>query len=227
MQEAVIQTKNSSIVQDGKIIIHDVNIELNKGELVYLIGKVGSGKTSLIKTLYADLPLTNGNVKVNGFELDRITHRNIPFLRRTLGIVFQDFKLLDDRTVHDNLRFVLEATGWKDKVEIDKRISDVLSEVDLSDKEPKMPNELSGGEQQRVVIARALLNNPPAILADEPTGNLDPDSSRKIMNILQTITRKESCVLIATHQYDLIKDFPGRVFRIYNNQIKEIRIEEV
>jgi cell division transport system ATP-binding protein len=227
MQEWVIQTKNSTIVQDGKIVIQNVNIELNKGELVYLIGKVGSGKTSLIKTLYADLPLAAGSVKVNGFELDRISHQNVPFLRRTLGIVFQDFKLLTDRTVHDNLRFVLEATGWKDKLKIDKRISEVLNDVDLPDKEPKMPNELSGGEQQRVVIARALLNSPPVILADEPTGNLDPDSSKKIMRILEAITRKGSCVLIATHQYDLIKEFPGRVFRISNNNVREIRVEEV
>ncbi len=227
MQESVIQTKNSSIVQDGKIVIQNVNIELNKGELVYLIGKVGSGKTSLIKTLYADLPLAAGSVKVNGFELDRISHQNIPFLRRTLGIVFQDFKLLTDRNVHDNLRFVLEATGWKDNVEIDKRISEVLNDVDLADKEPKMPNELSGGEQQRVVIARALLNKPPVILADEPTGNLDPDSSKKIMKILHAITQKGSCVLIATHQYDLIKEFPGRVFRITNNHVREIRVEDV
>ncbi len=227
MHESVIQTKNSSIVLDGKIVIQNANIELNKGELVYLIGKVGSGKTSLIKTLYADLPLAAGSAKVNGFELDRISHQNIPFLRRTLGIVFQDFKLLTDRTVHDNLRFVLEATGWKDKMEIDKRISEVLNDVDLSDKEPKMPNELSGGEQQRVVISRALLNKPPVILADEPTGNLDPDSSKKIMKILQAITQKGSCVLIATHQYDLIKEFPGRVFRINNNHVREIRMEEV
>ncbi len=227
MQESVIQTKNSSIVQDGKIVIQNVNIELNKGELVYLIGKVGSGKTSLIKTLYADLPLAAGSVKVNGFELDRISHQNIPYLRRTLGIVFQDFKLLTDRNIHDNLRFVLEATGWKDQIEIDKRISEVLNDVDLPDKEPKMPNELSGGEQQRVVIARALLNKPPVILADEPTGNLDPDSSKKIMKILQAITQKGSCVLIATHQYDLIKEFPGRVFRINNNHVREIRVEDV
>jgi cell division transport system ATP-binding protein len=227
MQEAVIQTKNSSIVQDGKIVIQNANIELNKGELVYLIGKVGSGKTSLIKTLYADLPLAAGSVKVNGFELERISHSNIPFLRRTLGIVFQDFKLLADRSVHENLRFVLEATGWKEELKIAKRITEVLKDVDLSDKEPKMPNELSGGEQQRVVIARALLNNPPVILADEPTGNLDPDSSKKIMSILQNITQKGSCVLIATHQYDLIKEFPGRVFRINNGQVKEIRMEEV
>ncbi|NJO88707.1 MAG: ATP-binding cassette domain-containing protein [Chloroflexia bacterium] len=227
MQESVIQTKNCSIVQDGKIVIQNVNIELNKGELVYLIGKVGSGKTSLIKTLYADLPLAAGSVKVNGFELERISHQNIPFLRRTLGIVFQDFKLLTDRTVHDNLSFVLEATGWKDKLEIDKRITEVLNDVDLTDKEPKMPNELSGGEQQRVVIARALLNKPPVILADEPTGNLDPDSSKKIMRILQLITQKGSCVLIATHQYDLIKEFPGRVFRISNNHVREIRMEDV
>ncbi len=227
MQEPVITTKNCSIIQDEKVILQNVSLELFKGEQVYLIGKVGSGKTSLIKTLYGDLPLDIGSATVNRFKLEGITHKNLPFLRRTLGIVFQDFKLLIDRTIHENLRFVLQATGWKEKSKIDKRIAEVLLEVELSEKEHKMPNELSGGEQQRVVIARALLNKPPVILADEPTGNLDPESSNKIMKILKSITQKDSCVLIATHQYDLIKEFPGRVFRINNNHIKEIRMEDV
>lgn len=227
MQDLVIKTQNSSIVQDEKIILQNVNIELYGGELVYLIGKVGSGKTSLIKTLYSDLPLAAGNAKVNGFELGSLSHKDIPFLRRTLGIVFQDFKLLTDRNIHDNLRFVLEATGWDNEQKINERIIEVLKDVDLIEKEPKMPNELSGGEQQRVVIARALLNKPPVILADEPTGNLDPDSSKHIMQILKSIMLKGSCVLIATHQYDLIKEFPGRVFRINNNHVREIRMEDV
>jgi len=227
MLEQVIQTQNITVVQDEKIVLQNVDIDLHKNELVYLIGKVGSGKTSLIKTLYADLPLAAGKAKVNGFELGSLPVKNIPYLRRTLGIVFQDFKLLTDRSIHDNLRFVLEATGWKDPDKINHRISEVLIDVNLSEKEHKMPNELSGGEQQRVVIARALLNNPPVILADEPTGNLDPDSSKQIMHILKSITQKGSCVLIATHQYDLIKEFPGRVFRIENTHIREIRMEEV
>ncbi len=227
MKDTVIKTNNSSIVQDEKVILQKVDIELFSSELVYLIGKVGSGKTSLIKTLYADLPLAAGTVKVNGFDLGNLSHKDIPFLRRTLGIVFQDFKLLTDRNIHDNLRFVLEATGWKDDQEINKRIIEVLNDVDLLEKEPKMPNELSGGEQQRVVIARALLNNPPVILADEPTGNLDPESSKHIMRILKSITQKGSCVLIATHQYDLIQGFPGRVLRINKSHVREIRMEDV
>lgn len=227
MNNPVIEANNLSLEQDGKIIVQKANFSLSEGELVYLIGKVGSGKTSLIKTLYADLPLAGGSAIVNKYELAQLSRKDIPYLRRSLGIVFQDFKLLTDRTVHENLKFVLDATGWDDSQKIQQRIKEVLKEVDLGDKEHKMPNELSGGEQQRVVIARALLNQPPVILADEPTGNLDPESSMKIMQILKKITQKGSCVLIATHQYDLIKEFPGRVFRIINNGVKEIRVAEV
>ncbi|MDF1548057.1 MAG: ATP-binding cassette domain-containing protein [Bacteroidales bacterium] len=227
MNNPVIHTKKLSIVQDNKTILQNVDIELHEAELTYLIGKVGSGKTSLIKTLYADLPIGSGGAGVNNFELENLSPKNIPFLRRTIGIVFQDFKLLIDRNVHQNLQFVLEATGWKDIEKINHRIKEVLHEVDLEVKEFKMPNELSGGEQQRVVIARALLNQPPLILADEPTGNLDPESSNQIMQILKAITRKGSCVLVATHQYNLIKQFPGRVLRIQDNQIDEIDVDEI
>lgn len=227
MQNQVVQAQNLFVAQDNNIILENVNISLNKGELVYLIGRVGSGKSSLIKTLYADIPMEKGNVKVNGFVLNKLKTKDVPFLRRTLGVVFQDFKLLTDRSVHDNLKFVLEATSWKDSGKINSRIKEVLADVELSDKEHKMPNELSGGEQQRVVIARSLLNHPPVLLADEPTGNLDPTSSKQIMDILKSITEKGSCVLIATHQYDLIKEYPGRVLKIENKQISEIRMDEV
>lgn len=227
MQNQVVETQNLFVAQDNKVILENVNVSLNKGELVYLIGRVGSGKSSFIKTLYADIPREKGSVMVNGFVLDKLKTKDIPYLRRTLGVVFQDFKLLTDRNVYDNLKFVLEATSWKDSGKINARIKEVLADVDLSEKEFKMPNELSGGEQQRVVIARALLNHPPVLLADEPTGNLDPASSKQIMDILKSITEKGSCVLIATHQYDLIKEYPGRVLRIEDKQIKEIRMDEV
>lgn len=227
MNKPVIQTKDVSIVLEENILLQNVNINLNEAELVYLIGKVGSGKTSLIKSFYADLPLAAGSALVNDYKLESIPSKNIPFLRRTIGVVFQDFKLLTDRNIHDNLLFVLEATGWKDKEKAALRVREVLAQVRLQDKEFKMPNELSGGEQQRVVIARALLNQPPLILADEPTGNLDPDSSREIMRILLEITRKGSCVLIATHQYDLITQYPGRVLRIKNKRLDEISVDEI
>jgi len=227
MKKPVIQTKDVSIVVDDNILLQNVSINLGEAELVYLIGKVGSGKTSLIKSFYADLPLASGSVIVNDFELETIVAKNIPYLRRTVGIVFQDFKLLTDRNVHDNLLFVLEATGWKDKEKAAFRVREVLAEVRLQDKEFKMPNELSGGEQQRVVIARALLNQPPLILADEPTGNLDPDSAREVMRILLEIVRKGSCVVIATHQYDLISHYPGKILRIKNKRIEEISIDQI
>ncbi len=222
MQEIIVKTNNLCVAQNSKLLIENANIELRKGELIYLIGKVGCGKTSLIKTMYADLPLKSGSLQVNGFDLDNISAKQIPLLRRSLGIVFQDFKLLNDRTVFENLSFVLEATDWKHKDAIKKRVSDVLDTVNLSDKQAQMPNELSGGEQQRVVIARALLNAPPLILADEPTGNLDPDSSENIMKILQSITQNGSCVLIATHQYNLIQAFPGRILKIENKKLIEL-----
>ena len=227
MSESLINIKNISVVQSEKIILQNVNFQLNAGDFTYLIGKVGSGKSSLIKTLYAELPLKSGSAKIDNYNLSTLKSKEIPFLRRKLGIVFQDFKLLADRNIYDNLKFVLEATGWRNKKEITNRINEVLKEVELSDKEFKMPNELSGGEQQRVVIARAILNKPPVILADEPTGNLDPESSYKIMEILNNIANTGSCVIIATHQYNLIKKFPGRILQIENGNINEFDFERV
>lgn len=227
MFNALVNLQELKIVQDDKLILENVTLKLFHNELIYLIGKVGSGKTSFLKTLYAELVPESGKAIVNDFELHKLPSRKIPYLRRSLGIVFQDFRLLPDRNVHQNLRFVLEATGWKDKSKTDARIKQVLADVMLSDKEYSMPNELSGGEQQRVVIARALLNEPPLILADEPTGNLDPESSAQVMEILRKLSLNGSTVIIATHQYNLIKLYPGRVFKIENNQLFEIELNEI
>ena len=218
-----IELLNATIAQPDNIIMSNINLEIKSGELVYLIGRTGSGKSSLLKTLYAELPLAKGTGIVAGFQLEKIKNKQIPFLRRKLGIVFQDFQLLTDRNVNENLKFVLKATGWKNKIEIDRRIQEVLEKVGLAQKGYKMPNELSGGEQQRVVIARALLNNPEIILADEPTGNLDPDTSRDIMQILTKISATGRAVVIATHDYPLIKEFPGRVIKCDNNELVEVQ----
>ena len=218
-----IELLNATIAQPDNIIMSNINLEIKSGELVYLIGRTGSGKSSLLKTLYAELPLAKGTGTVAGFQLEKIKNKQIPFLRRKLGIVFQDFQLLTDRNVNENLKFVLKATGWKNKIEIDRRIQEVLEKVGLAQKGYKMPNELSGGEQQRVVIARALLNNPEIILADEPTGNLDPDTSRGIMQILTKISATGRAVVIATHDYPLIKECPGRVIKCDNNELVEVQ----
>ena len=218
-----IELLNATIAQPDNIIMSNINLEIKSGELVYLIGRTGSGKSSLLKTLYAELPLAKGTGTVAGFQLEKIKNKQIPFLRRKLGIVFQDFQLLTDRNVNENLKFVLKATGWKNKIEIDRRIQEVLEKVGLAQKGYKMPNELSGGEQQRVVIARALLNNPEIILADEPTGNLDPDTSRGIMQILTKISATGRAVVIATHDYPLIKEFPGRVIKCDDCKLEEVQ----
>ncbi len=223
MSLTLIELKDLSVVYGDKMLLKDVNLSIKRSELVYLTGKVGSGKTSLLKVLYAELKLTKGSGRVINFLIDGIKSKSIPLLRRKLGIVFQDFQLLSDRNVHDNLRFVLEATGWKNKEDIDFRIIEVLNEVGLIQKEFVHPHELSGGEQQRIVIARALLNKPLIILADEPTGNLDPESSYQVMEILNKIAQSGSCVLIATHQYDLIERYPGRILKIENNNLVEER----
>ena len=199
-----------------------VTFSLAKDEFVYLIGRVGSGKTSLIKTINAELPLKTGSAIVVGFELETLKNSQVPFLRRKLGIVFQDFQLLIDRSVYDNLYFVLHATGWKDKVETDKRIMEVLTKVDLQNKGYKMPHQLSGGEQQRVVIARALLNEPEMILADEPTGNLDPETSEGIMKMLREISESGSAVLMATHNYTLLKKFPARTMKCEDGKLLQL-----
>jgi len=217
-----IELLNATIAQPDNIILSNVNLEIKSGELVYLIGRTGSGKSSLLKTLYAELPLAKGTGTVAGFQLEKIRSKQVPFLRRKLGIVFQDFQLLIDRNVNENLRFVLKATGWKNKMEIDRRIQEVLEKVGLTQKGYKMPNELSGGEQQRVVIARALLNNPEIILADEPTGNLDPDTSRGIMQLLTKISATGRAVVIATHDYPIIKEFPGRVIKCDDSKLTDV-----
>jgi cell division transport system ATP-binding protein len=222
----VISLENAVIGVDDHIILEQVNLSVVKGEFIYVIGRVGSGKTSLIKTLNAELPLKEGTGTVAGFGLEDLKRKEVPMLRRKLGIVFQDFKLLNDRTVDSNLEFALKATGWKDKDEIKDRIADVLERVDLGYKGYKMPHQLSGGEQQRVVIARALLNEPEIILADEPTGNLDPATSDDIMNILAEISKSGRAVMMATHNYNLIKRFPSRTLKCEDNRLVHANLSE-
>jgi cell division transport system ATP-binding protein len=224
--DKIIEFQNVSIAIKDHLILSDINFAVEKGELVYLIGKVGSGKTSLIKTINAEIPLKSGSAQVADFKLEELKKSQVPFLRRKLGIVFQDFQLLIDRSVHENLEFVLKATGWRGKDEINTRIGEVLEKVDLGFKGYKMPHQLSGGEQQRVVIARALLNNPEIILADEPTGNLDPKTSEDIMQILLEISRNGRAVIIATHNYNLLKKFPSRIIKCSDEKLIETTIND-
>lgn len=221
MNEPLIRYQNVSIRQQGLEILEDVNLTLNKGEFIYFIGKVGSGKTSLLKTLYGELEIHAGEAAIMGYNLMTIKQKHIPELRRRLGIVFQDFQLLTDRTIHANLEFVLRATGWKDKLEIHTRIEEVLEQVGMSGKGYKMPNELSGGEQQRIVIARAILNKPELILADEPTGNLDVETGRRIVELLQSICQSGSTVIMTTHNLNLLTEYPGKVYNFENHHIQE------
>jgi cell division transport system ATP-binding protein len=221
-EDFVVQFENASIFQDDHLVLTGVNFTLSKGEFVYLIGTVGSGKSSLIKTINAEVSLKTGSASVVGYSLENLKAKQIPLLRRKLGIVFQDFQLLTDRTVYDNLYFVLQATGWKDKTAIDDRIKQVLGQVNLENKGFKMPHQLSGGEQQRVVIARALLNDPEVILADEPTGNLDPDNSEVIMRLLKEISGSGCAVLMATHNYTLLKKYPARTMKCDDSKLVEI-----
>ena len=221
--DTIIELEKASVYQKENLILSEVDFKVNKGEFVYLIGKTGSGKTSLLKTLYAELPLIEGEGKIAGYDLKKIKKKHIPRLRRKLGIVFQDFQLLTDRTVYDNLFFVLRATGWKNKKDINCRINDVLEKVDLHYKDYKMPHQLSGGEQQRVVIARALLNDPEIILADEPTGNLDPETYEGIMKILLKISDTGRAVIIATHNYALLKNFPSKTLKCEDGRIFEVK----
>ncbi|MDD3636997.1 MAG: ATP-binding cassette domain-containing protein [Bacteroidales bacterium] len=213
MADPIVSLSELSIFQKQNLVLTNVHLQIQQGEFVYLIGKTGSGKSSLLKTLYAELPALDGKAEVAGFDLRMLKSAQIPFLRRRLGIVFQDFQLLFDRTVYDNLAFVLKATGWKDKIKITERIMEVLDEVGLRSKRNKRPHQLSGGEQQRVAIARALLNNPVLILADEPTGNLDPETSNEIMRLLFRISEAGQAVLMATHNYNLIHKFPSRIIK--------------
>jgi len=210
-ESSVVRFKKASVFHKNKLVLSNINLELKQGEFVYLIGKTGSGKSSLLQTIYAGIPAKGDIATVCGYDLKTIRKKQIPFLRRKLGIVFQDYQLLSDRTVHENLKFVLKATGWKDKAEISKRILEVLSDVGLISKLNAMPHQLSGGEQQRVAMARAILNKPELVLADEPTGNLDPTTSNEVMRILKNICENGTAVLMATHNYNLIQKFPGRI----------------
>ena len=225
MDEPLIRYKNVNINQQELGVLEDVNLELNKGEFVYLIGKVGSGKTSLLKTIYGELDIQSGDAEVLGYNRSNIKRKHIPQLRRRLGIVFQDFQLLTDRNVHSNLSFVLRATGWSNKIAIKERIDEVLDQVGMTGKGYKMPNELSGGEQQRIVIARAILNRPEIILADEPTGNLDSETGRQIVELLKSICASGSAIMMTTHNLHLLSEYPGIVYRFENHQIKEVTNE--
>lgn len=220
MSEVVLEISNANIYQGESLILTDVNIKVSRSEFVYLVGKTGTGKSSLLKTLYGELPLQNGRAMVAGFDLKDLTWKTVPFLRRNIGIVFQDFQLLTDRNVHDNLMFVLKATGWKNQNEIEDKIEEVLGKVGLKTKGFKFPYELSGGEQQRVDIARALLNSPRLILADEPTGNLDPETTDEIMNLLFQISKElGTAIVMATHDYMVINKFPARVIRTEGGKV--------
>lgn len=233
----IIELRNAAIYSGGtgkkqpgpddNLVVSDVNIDISKGELVYLIGRVGSGKSSFLRTLYADLPLYTGAGTVAGFELHRIKRKQIPHLRRRLGIVFQDYKLLGDRNVYENLRFVLKSTAWKNEREIQQRIDEVLERVGLSHKIHKMPSEMSGGEQQRLAVARALLNNPEVILADEPTGNLDPSTADSIMAIFQDVVSTGCSVVMATHNIQNLQHYPSRTLRFNQGKVEDIDISTI
>ena len=221
--DTIIELHKASIFQKHNLVLTDVSLTIDKGEFVYLVGKTGSGKSSLLKTLYADIPLIQGEGKIAGHDLKKIKPKEVPFLRRKLGVVFQDFQLLPDRTINDNLLFVMKATGWNDKVAMQKRGQEVLEKVNLGTKGFKMPHELSGGEQQRVVIARALINEPEIILADEPTGNLDTETAQEIVGLLYEISKSGRAVLIATHDFHLFEHFTGRTIRCEGGRISDTK----
>ena len=223
--EALIRYTDVEIHQQELCVLNDVNLELHKGEFVYLVGKVGSGKTSLLKTFYGELDIASGEAEVLGYDMLHIKRKHIPQLRRKLGIVFQDFQLLTDRTVYDNLEFVLRATGWKSKGEIKDKIEEVLNLVGMSNKGYKLPNELSGGEQQRIVIARAVLNSPEIILADEPTGNLDSETGHAIAELLDGISEAGALVVMTTHNLQLLREFPGKVYRCADHLMTDVTAE--
>ena len=222
MSDHVLFLKDASILQGENLVLSDVSVTVEKGEFVYLIGKTGTGKSSFMKTLYGDLPLQKGEGEIVGYNLATLKEKDIPFLRRKLGVVFQDFKLLNDRTVQENLNFVLTATGWKDKPAMESKINEVLAKVDMKTKAFKYPYQLSGGEQQRVAIARALLNDPELILADEPTGNLDPQTSVEVMEVLREINKNGNTILMATHDYALLLKYPSKTLKCDENQIFEV-----
>jgi cell division transport system ATP-binding protein len=222
MSIPVLELSHAAIYQRENLILSEVNVTIEPGDFVYLIGKTGSGKSSFMKTLYGDLPLTEGKGNIVGFDLNGLKEKNIPFLRRKLGVVFQDFKLLNDRTVIDNLKFVLKATGWKDKAAMTNKIDSVLDKVGMKSKGFKFPYQLSGGEQQRIAIARALLNDPELILADEPTGNLDPQTSVEVMEVLQEINKNGNTILMATHDYALLLKYPSKTLKCDGNKVFEV-----
>ncbi len=219
--ETVLELVNADIFQENELVLDDVTFKINKGEFVYLIGRTGCGKSSLLKTLYADLLNPTGKVTVAGFHIEKIKRKKIPFLRRKLGIIFQDFQLLNDRSVAENLIFVMKATGWKDSAKIKSRLNDVLMRVGLTSSMNKMPYQLSGGEQQRVVIARALLNEPLILLADEPTGNLDPEVAEDILKLFFEINRNGTAVLMATHNHQFLLKYPARTLRVADKKVLE------
>lgn len=222
MKRELINFENVTIFQEDRSVVGNMSVSVETGEFVYLLGKTGSGKSSFLKTIYGDLPLNNGAATVCGFDLTDLKQRDIPFLRRKLGIVFQDFQLLSDRSVFNNLKFVMKATGWKDEAKIKERINDVIAKVNLDGKENKMPHELSGGEQQRVSIARALVNDPELILADEPTGNLDPETSEEILKLLMTLSESGRAVLFATHDMLVYNKYKSRTLTFDNGKVSEM-----
>ncbi|MDR1810868.1 MAG: ATP-binding cassette domain-containing protein [Prevotella sp.] len=222
--ENIVEYKDVSLARDRNTILHHINLEVSKGDFLYLIGKVGAGKSTFLKSLYAEIPVEEGTARVLDYELHRIKQKQIPFLRRKIGIVFQDFQLLIDRPVDRNLSFVLKATGWKNEDLIKERINEVLAQVGMQNKGYKMPHELSGGEQQRVVIARALLNSPDVILADEPTGNLDPETGNAIVQLLYDIAKTGTTVIMSTHNYAIVQNFPGRIVRCEKGYMKEVKL---
>ena len=227
MDKPIILLEGVNIHQDERLIFDNINLSVSAGDFIYLVGETGSGKSSLVKSLYAEIKVSTGNISVAEYNLNKIEKNEIPSLRRNLGIVFQDFQLLSDRSLNDNLEFVLKATGWNKKEEISKRIEEVLESVHLEEFNNKMPHELSGGEKQRAAIARSLLNNPKVILADEPTGSLDPKKSEKIIELLKEINEKGTTILIATHDYEIIKKFNSRIIKCSEKKLHEISIDEL
>lgn len=221
-EELLVEYCKAEVQRDGLPVLKDVNFKLHAGEYVYLIGRVGSGKSSLLKTMYADLPVVASKADVLGYDMTLIRERDVPYLRRKLGIVFQDFQLLTDRTVRENLMFVLRATGWKNVTDMETRVNEVLTQVGMTKKAYRMPHELSGGEQQRIAIARALLNKPCIILADEPTGNLDPQTGRQIVDLLHHISREGTAVIMSTHNLSFCDEYPGRIYRCEERHLQEL-----
>ncbi|MCL9808856.1 cell division ATP-binding protein FtsE [Flavobacterium luminosum] len=222
MSQTILSLRNVTIYQENNAILSDVNLKVEKGEFIYIIGKTGSGKSSFMKTLYADLPLTHGEGTIVDYDLNGLVDDNIPFLRRKIGIVFQDFKLLPDRTVNANMLFVLRATGWENETEMQEKIDEVLEKVGMAGKAGKMPHQLSGGEQQRVAIARAMLNDPELILADEPTGNLDPQTSIEVMEVLRKVNQNGKTVIMATHDYALLMKYPSKTLKCEDGALFEV-----